>query len=513
MLKFKKYIPYFLVICIMGLFALTRLWHLTTLPSGLHIDEASMAYDAWCLAEYGVDRNLDSFPIYLKNFGGGQSILYAYLCALLFRIFGYHEILIRIPAVVFSFLTLFYGMKISKKIYPNFTYLPLVTGVLVVICPYFIMAGRFGLDCNLMLGMSAVFLYYFECAISSGKRKDYIIAGITGGLVLYTYALSYIIVPIFLFLSLLYVIYHKRFVLKNWVVMAIPMGMLAFPLILVQLVNALDLPEFRLGIFTITKMDSYRAAEIGAFSWSNFILALSSIFVGDTLPYNSLPNSTPLFGITNVLFLLGSCSLVITLCTAIKKREHKPIAFVVLWFVSVVFFESHITSNVNKINSVFLAVVLIAVEGLVVLGRSKKLLCKIGVGVLGTIYLVCFLLFGKYYYMGEYTKDYYPLPYFDITVTEAISDIEENPERRNRKTYMAESDIYFALSSRVSPYELMIFDPDSEYLSHYECGVLGEIEENANYIVRDIYVEYAQELREKGYTEIPYEGYSLFYLE
>ena len=37
-------------------FAVTRLWKLASLPYGLHVDEAAMAYDARCLAEYGYDR-------------------------------------------------------------------------------------------------------------------------------------------------------------------------------------------------------------------------------------------------------------------------------------------------------------------------------------------------------------------------------------------------------------------------------------------------------------------------
>ena len=57
---------------VFAVFIITRLWRLMDIPFGLHTDETSMAYSAWCLSQYGVDRHLNSMPVYLLNFGGGQ---------------------------------------------------------------------------------------------------------------------------------------------------------------------------------------------------------------------------------------------------------------------------------------------------------------------------------------------------------------------------------------------------------------------------------------------------------
>ena len=153
------------------IFLITRLWRIDIIPFGLHYDEAGMAYDAWCLSQYGVDRYLNSWPLYLTNYGGGQSILYAYLCAALFRIFGYHSFLVRLPSILFSSLTLFFGVKITEKLYPG-KYMPaLAAGILLTICPALILQGRLGIDCYLMLGASTVFLYLFLCAAETGKVR------------------------------------------------------------------------------------------------------------------------------------------------------------------------------------------------------------------------------------------------------------------------------------------------------------------------------------------------------
>ena len=38
-----------------------------SIPYGIDVDEMGMGYDAWCLANFGTDRYLNSFPVYLIN--------------------------------------------------------------------------------------------------------------------------------------------------------------------------------------------------------------------------------------------------------------------------------------------------------------------------------------------------------------------------------------------------------------------------------------------------------------
>ena len=115
--------------------------------------------------------------------------------------------------------------------------------------------------------------------------------------------------------------------------------------------------------------------------------------------------------------------------------------------------------------------------------------------------------------LGGYTTDHYPLPYFDILVSEGIAFIEDNPQYGPKGVQMAEVPVYLGLSTLKSPYELCLFDKDLMVLDYYHCSHLGEIERGYFYIVRDTFTEYANELRLCGFTEIMYDGYSLFYCE
>lgn len=93
-----------------------RVYRLESLPDVLHIDEAGLGYNAWCLAHYGTDRYLNVRPFYPQNFYGGQSPLYTYLLALLIRTVGQGNLsltLLKIPAVLASLLLFLSGPRVS----------------------------------------------------------------------------------------------------------------------------------------------------------------------------------------------------------------------------------------------------------------------------------------------------------------------------------------------------------------------------------------------------------------
>lgn len=533
----KNTLFYFLMMALMFVvFAVTRLWKNDIMPNGLHIDEAAIAYDAWSLVNYGVDRHLKSWPVYLINFGGGQNVLYCYILAGLFKLFGFSFNLIRVPAVIFSFLTLMFGMLLVGKLFHDRSVLSLAAGSLVIICPYFIMASRFGLESSLMVGMSTVFLYCLVCAIDSARYRWYILSGITGGLVLYTYAIAYVALPIFLMLTLIYTIRMRRFSFPRWLGLAIPMGILAFPLILEQYINAFDLEEIHLGIFTVTKLTMYRLSEMGLPNWHKFANALYSIFIGDNLAYNSIPGFANLYRVTVPLVMIGVLHALIHLIRSWKKREATLLVYPFFWFLAMlVTLSCVIGSNTNKVNGIFFVVIFLAVEGIYALlemGHWKRVAfeidsekdhrtlelqkmywCKAAVAICAGVYGIGFIRFGGYYFFGGYSNDYQELPYFDPAVTEAVAFLEENPEYRNERTCIAENVIYLAISALPSPYDLRIDESYTLFLDYYYCGSLDAPEDGCNYIVRDIHPGYAQMLRDLGYTEIDYGSHLLFYQE
>ena len=168
-----------------------RVYRLESLPDVLHIDEAGLGYNAWCLAHYGTDRYLNVRPFYPQNFYGGQSPLYTYLLALLIRTVGQGNLsltLLKIPAVLASLLLFFVGTKSIRLVFDDQKWS--IAAFLLTICPYYIMSARFALDCNLMLCCSAVALLFLIRFTQTKTLRNLILSGVFFGITMYSYALS-----------------------------------------------------------------------------------------------------------------------------------------------------------------------------------------------------------------------------------------------------------------------------------------------------------------------------------
>lgn len=169
---FKNEKIIFIIILLIGVLARTIL--IGQIPKGIHVDEAGIGYDAFCLAEYGVDRHLYKNPVYLTNFGGGQSALYVYLAAICIKIFGFSLITVRMPAVICSiiaFILMYFIVKenTNKK-------MAVITFALLAICPWHIMQSRWSLDCNLLSSFLIISLFFLTKAINKNSAKYFIIS-------------------------------------------------------------------------------------------------------------------------------------------------------------------------------------------------------------------------------------------------------------------------------------------------------------------------------------------------
>ena len=111
----KKYALAFAIIVTAVLALVLRLIMIGDIPRGWNVDEAGIAYDAWCIAKYGVDRFRYPYPVMFMNYGGGgQSSLYTYMTALLFKFFDFSHFVVRIPAVIMSMMVMFSGIWFFK---------------------------------------------------------------------------------------------------------------------------------------------------------------------------------------------------------------------------------------------------------------------------------------------------------------------------------------------------------------------------------------------------------------
>ena len=465
------------LVIIFILFLFTRLWLLDQVPLGSHVDETATAYNSFNIANYGVDRYLNPFPLYFLNFGGGQSPMYTYLGAILVKIFGYSLFITRLPAVFFGLLTLVFGYLIGKEIKGD--KFGILVAFLITICPYFFMASRWGLDCNLMLGIMTVAVYVLLKAIKTNKISLYVLSGIVFGLVLYSYAISYLIVPMVLLGIMIYLIYIKQMSFKKFIAVALPLVIVGFPMILNFLINAGIISEIRTDFFTIPKMINDRVSEVSCENVFFNFKHIVSYLTFDTLIYNSFPKFGTLYLFSIPMVILG---IIVAFYNAIRRIKSKQfdvyvylcIIFVVI-FISILFIKDGYI--INKGNCVFICLVIFLGLGLLELMKYFKNLSFIFI----IVYLLSFSYF-SYYYFKAYPKVYYPQDLFHDNYYEVMDYVDDY----DKKIYIDVDYIgsmYIASYLKTSPYDFYKANESTKHFDNIYLYIPKKVDKDSIYCV------------------------------
>ena len=134
------------------------------------------------------------------------------------------------------------------------------------------------------------------------------------------------------------------------------MAAIGWPLVIVQVINLLDLPEFTLGGMTFVRMDLYRASTL---SLSDMALNLLRT-LKNTLCYDNLPNTRrqfwTLYPLSVPFVLLGAFVNLRAAVRSLRRREWHPAAFIVLWGLTMLLVGSLLGSDgpsTNRVNAIF----------------------------------------------------------------------------------------------------------------------------------------------------------------
>lgn len=324
------------------------------IPEGLNADEASMLYEAYSLSKFGIDRNGTSFPVYLEAWGNGQNALLTYLTIPFVVIFGMNVFSARIVSLIFSIVSLFAFYYLIKKLTNNKT-TALVAMIIFMFSPYTIMISRWGLESNLL----PHFILYGTCFIVKAYKDNFnyiFLSCIIFGIGLYSYAIAYLFVPLYLLAIYIYFIVKKKITKENVLVFILAnanLFLLAVPLILFLLVNNGVLKEIHLGIFTIPKMRGYRGGEI---SLKNVIYNFAKIprilFVqNDFLSHNTFYNLGFVYFIILPFIVWGVAA---TIKNLIKHKCQFGNFLLITWLVCALIVSFLIKNpNANKINVIW----------------------------------------------------------------------------------------------------------------------------------------------------------------
>ena len=479
--NYKYYSGSVLILSCILVFLLT--YGLGSIPNGLHVDEAGMAYDAMNLSRYGVDRFLYPNPVYFINFGGGQNALYTYLASFVISVLGFSITTLRLPAVLLSFLAAFCFVMMTKKAHGK--YFSVIVLFLLCVLPFSIMHSRWGLESYLLFPMSIISCFCLFWAFLKYKKRWFFLAGISFGLTLYTYAVSYLILPIFLAIVFLYSLINKKVTWTECFCFAIPLGILALPLILMLLVNNGIIPEITTSFLSVPEMFFYRGSE---FSFSNILHnwnLFGILFGTDGLIYNSFGEFGTMYYFSIPFCIYGFVLVVKNGIQSVKKKI-MSLDFMILAFFIAVFLVTMLLDgpNINRANAIYFPLIYFVAEGIYHL-INKKLWTGAVILVMYVIFFGAFL----YSYFVEYPCEVHDT-YFFVSQDDFENALSFANQLDGDEIYVIDEGyhqpyIYTVLALEIDPYtfveELVMDDSDIVQIGKYSFR-LDEIKEDYVYI-------------------------------
>lgn len=404
--KYKVHILILVGILIRALFY-------TYVPGGNNQDECMAGYEAWNILMTGHDSWGHYMPMYLVSLGSGMNALNSYLMIPFIALFGLKIWVIRLPQLIVACLSLPVLYKLVKLLFNEraafFALLVFVTA------PWHIMLSRWGVESNLAPGF-ILFGLYFGCKAytDDNNQKYLIISSVCYGLTLYTYALTWVLLPMVLAGQFIYLFLKKRIRFNVYLVgFVLILGCAAIPCILFILVNKEIIEPIYTHVLSVPKMLVMRSGEFAnSFdsikeNFLNFYSIVISQSDGSFIN-SDIYNYGMFYKFALPVWMVGFISLISGMVIKIRNREEFLGEFTVALYTIASFILCILVKvNIVRSNYMWIPVVITIGYGCYMIATItpiKKLKNSSVAGLLVlAIYLVSLISFEKYYY-GTYSN-------------------------------------------------------------------------------------------------------------
>ena len=384
--------------------AFMRLYALGQVPRGINSDEAMSAYQAYTLLTSGIDLNGYHNPVYFVAWGGGMNALEIYLMIPFIRLLGLTELAIRLPQAILGVISLPVFFLLLRRLFDETT--AWIGFFLLAISPWHIMLSRWALESNLAPAFLLFGLYFLSVALD--RRPAFLLlSGAFFGLSLYSYAITWMVVPLMLALLMAYALFTRTFQLSLYSIAAVvALFLLALPLLLFVAVNQGWLPEIRNAVFSVPLMPQWRSNVLttqGLVSLQSFYRLFDLLVTqSDGYLYNSFPQFGLYYLFSLPLALYGAVCSLKSVFSALRRRSFSAEALIHIQLLAGLLVCLLIdTVNVNRSNFIYLPVIALCAYGV------RQLLLLPRKAVFQTVvaaYAVSFLAFAGFYF-GDGRKE------------------------------------------------------------------------------------------------------------
>lgn len=494
--------------------SLVRLLCLGDNPMGLHQDEASSAYNSWAVMNYGVDSFGYTRPVYYTVWGSGMNVLYSYFTMPFFALFGVSVTTIRLPQAILGCLSILVIYGLGKEMFHS---KPMggFFAFLLAVNPWHIQQSRFGLESNLAVPMLLTAMFFF-CRYLNGNRKSLWAASFFWGLTLYSYALTWLLIPLILLVSLLF--FRKKMVFDTGFFLSfLLLFLMALPLLLFLGVNYDLIPEIRTSLFSIPKLPALRTGEMSFHTWivKQRILSLVKMLFQQHDDRWWISNATvgSYYYISTPFILLGLLYHIKVFFAWLFRKEELPVHFLLaIWFGAAFLVGCSIDQvYFHKVNYIHIPIILYGGIGIWRLGKLLRKLKPVFVTAI-CLYTACF---GYYIYsQASYPVDYsaYGNPEIShmnwyhyenaLACAQSLTD--------GKISVFALNYVNIMLYDKISPYEFMETaeyegDPQFMELTHFGRYYMGlEPPKDPEQMAKDTTVYIFPYMLEEGFRENGY---------
>lgn len=504
--KIDKLDIIFAIIFLVAVFI--RVWQFGKIPGGINQDEAFSGYEAYSLLNYGKDSSGYANPVYFEAWGSGMNALNSYLMMPFIAIFGLKVWAIRIPQCIVACLTILAVFLLVNEMFNK--KLAVICSGLLAIAPWHIMLSRWGLESNMAPGFLIFGLYFFVKGLKNARWMY--VSALMYGLSLYCYATIWPFVPIMLLMQVGYCIKHKKIKIQKETIISVAIIFaLALPLMLFMLVNYNVIGEIKNSFFSIPKLQCARLGEISFHNIGKNLEKMFEIIVlqCDGLPLNSILGHGIFYYCTLPFFVVG---LYIIIKEAVKNRksEFKYEIILLIQLVMGIFLGTLIYVNVNRINCIYIPIIIISGIGIYKFceGARKKVLLGISI-----MYIGFFAVFSCYYF-NDYQKEI--SSFFYEGVGNAIDEAQEHEGTVYISDIVSYSVVLFYSNENVNEFldTVKYKNYPDKYLETKSFGRYEFIEEPENIEDNGIYIFSKKKKKffeKKGYNVKEYKNYIIAY--
>ena len=304
-----------------------------------------------------------------------------YAASLFIKIFGNSLFAYRLPQALLGVLSILVLYLLLKKTTNRFT--AYIGALLLAVSPWHIISSRWGLDANPAPFLILFALYFFVKGCQDKKTWLYLLSAALFSLSLYTYASTYIVVPIMLVILLIYALVRRYITLKQLLLSGVVCIVIAVPLAMFWIVNLFKLPEIQTSLFSVPRLTALRSNSVflslDKDFMSNVIKNIGSLFsLLFSYPVRELHNVIDGFNIVYVftfpLLLLGGF---LSFRRAVKLRSGQFDFVMCAWFTAAFLFSLIVHQNINRINVLFIPVVYFVAVGINFLANRQRELCAV----------------------------------------------------------------------------------------------------------------------------------------